>query len=89
MMLLQVIFLLLVAIAAGYCLTVCVCVAGRMTPQTRHLIRWPVVLLGSLAFWAILRTIMGDWSLSLPDVSHAVSVVIGAGVLAMLPRLST
>lgn len=88
-MLLQFVIILMVAIAAGYCLTVCVCVAGRMNRQTRHLIRWPVVLLGTLAFWAILRTVLGDWSFCITDISHAVSVVIGAGVLAVLPRLST
>lgn len=85
----QQVLILFVALAAAYLVMVTVCVSGRMTRQTKHLIRWPVTLLGGLACWALLRTVTGDWSSSTIDVSHAVTVVVGAAALAVMPRIPT
>lgn len=85
----QQILILLVALAATYSIMVTVCVSGRMTRRTRHLIRWPVTMLGGLACWALLRTVEGDWSMSAIDISHAATVVIGATMLAIMPKIPT
>ncbi len=81
--------ILLVALAASYSIMVAVCVSGRMTRQTRHVIRWPVMALGGLACWALLRTVEGDWSMSAVDVAHAATVITGGLVLAVSPRIRT
>lgn len=81
--------ILLVALAAAYSIMVSVCVSGRMTRQTRHVIRWPVMALGGLACWALLRTVEGDWSMSAVDVGHAVTVIAGGVILAISPRIRT
>lgn len=78
-----------VLISAFYCLMVCVCVAGRMSRHTRLIIRMPVVILGAVAAWAILRTLEGDWHISWQTVSHAIVVIAGAVILAMRPRIRT
>lgn len=76
-------------VSSFYCLMVCVCVAGRMSKSTRHVIRFPVVLLGAAAAWAILRTIEGDWHLSWSAISHAVTMIAAGFILALCPRIRT
>lgn len=85
----QQVLIILVALAATYSIMVSVCVSGRMTRQTRHVIRWPVMALGGLACWALLRTVEGDWSMSAIDMSHAVTVIAGGVILAVMPRIPT
>lgn len=79
----------LVTLCASYLLMVSVCVSARMSKSTKHRIRWPIVLLGFLAMWAILRTFQADWAPTLADSIHGIVVVGGAVILKFLPRLST
>lgn len=76
-------------VSAFYCLMVCVCVAGRMSKDTKGVIRWPVVMMGAIAAWAILRTLEGNWQVNWASISHAVIVIVGAIVLAVSPRIKT
>ena len=89
MMLLQQLAIFPVALASMYALMVSVCVAGRMTRRTKHVLRFTIAALGFLAFWALLRTVTGDWTLNAPDIGHALLVVIGAAALAFTPRIKT
>lgn len=81
--------LLVVFLCASYCVMVCVCVAGRMTKETRSLIRWPVLALGATAFFALLRTLEGQWYPGPDAVAHGLIVVVGAIALAFSPRIPT
>lgn len=76
-------------VSSFYCLMVCVCVAGRMSKSTNHIVRIPVVLLGAAAAWAILRTIEGNWQVSWAAISHAITMILAAIVLALSPRIRT
>lgn len=76
-------------VSAFYCLMVCVCVAGRMSRDTKGVIRWPVVVMGAVAAWAILRTLEGGWQVNWASTAHAVIVIVGALVLALSPRINT
>lgn len=76
-------------VSAFYCLMVCVCVAGRMSRDTKGVIRWPVVVMGAVAAWAILRTLEGGWQVNWASIAHAVIVIVGAIVLAASPRIKT
>lgn len=76
-------------VSSFYCLMVCVCIAGRMSKSTRHMIRIPIVLVGAAAAWAILRTIEGNWHPSLSAVSHAVTMIAAGFILALCPRIRT
>lgn len=76
-------------VSAFYCLMVCVCVAGRMSRDTKGVIRWPIVTMGAVAAWAILRTLEGGWQVNLPSIAHAIIVIVGAIVLAISPRIKT
>lgn len=81
--------LLAVFLCAAYCVMVCVCVAGRMTRDTRSLIRWPVMALGATAFFALLRTLEGQWYPGPDAIAHGIIVVGGAIALALSPRIPT
>lgn len=76
-------------VSAFYCLMVCVCVAGRMSKETSGSIRWPIVVLGAVAAWAILRTLEGNWQVNWGAITHALSVIAGAIVLALTPKIRT
>jgi hypothetical protein len=76
-------------VSSFYCLMVCVCIAGRMSRSTNHIIRIPIVLIGAAAAWAILRTIEGNWQANGPAISHAVTMILAAIVLAASPRIRT
>lgn len=76
-------------VSSFYCLMVCVCIAGRMSKTTSHLIRFPIVILGAIAAWAILRTIEGDWHVNWSAISHAITMILAAIVLALCPRIRT
>ncbi|MNO44411.1 hypothetical protein D3C76_346540 [compost metagenome] len=76
-------------VSSFYCLMVCVCVAGRMSRSTSHIIRFPIVILGAVAAWAILRTIEGNWQINWSAISHAVTMILAAIVLALCPRIRT
>lgn len=76
-------------VSAFYCLMVCVCVAGRMSKETSGSIRWPIVLLGAVAAWAILRTLEGDWHVNWEAITHALVVIGGAIILALQPKIRT
>lgn len=76
-------------VSAFYCLMVCVCVTGRMSKDTKGVIRWPVVAMGAVAAWAILRTLEGGWQVNWSSIAHAAIVIIGALVLALSPRIKT
>lgn len=89
MLAVQQVLIFLVVVSAMYALMVTVCVSGRMTRSTKHVIRWPVIFLGGLASWALLRTATGNWGLSVTDIGHAVTVISGAVALAMMPRIPT
>ena len=81
--------LLMVCLCASYCVMVCTCVAGRMTKDTNGLIRWPVLALGATAFFALLRTLEGQWYPGPDAVAHGLIVVVGALALALSPRIPT
>lgn len=81
--------LLMVCLCASYCVMVCTCVAGRMTKDTRGLIRWPVLALGATAFFALLRTLEGQWYPGPDAIAHGLIVVVGALALAFSPRIPT
>lgn len=76
-------------VSAFYCLMVCVCVAGRMSKDTSGAVRWPVVVLGAVAAWAILRTLEGNWQVNIGAVTHALAVIAGAIILALTPKIRT
>jgi hypothetical protein len=76
-------------VSSFYCLMVCVCVAGRMSKSTNHLVRLPIVLLGAAAAWAILRTIEGNWHVEWSAVAHAVLMIVAGLILALRPRIRT
>jgi len=76
-------------VSAFYCLMVCVCVAGRMSKDTSGTIRWPIVVLGAVAAWAILRTLEGNWQVNVGAVTHALAVIVGAIILAATPKIRT
>lgn len=81
--------ILLVLLSSSYCVMVCVCVAGRMTRATRASIRWPVLALGAIAFFAILRTLEGHWYPGADSIVHGITVTAGALILAVMPRIQT
>lgn len=83
------ILILPVLLAAAYCLMVSICVAGRMSRATTPVVRWPILIIGYMAAWAILRTIEGDWSTDLPAIIHGAAVVGFALTLAVSPRIPT
>jgi len=76
-------------VSAFYCLMVCVCVAGRMSKDTKGIIRWPIVTLGAVAAWAILRTFEGDWHVNWAPITHALIVIVGALILVLTPKIRT
>lgn len=76
-------------VSAFYCLMVCVCVAGRMSKDTKGIIRWPIVVMGAVAAWAILRTFEGSWQVNLGAITHALAVIAGAIILALTPKIRT
>lgn len=76
-------------VSSFYCLMVCVCIAGRMSKTTSHTIRLPIVILGAAAAWAILRTIEGGWHINWSAITHAVTMILAAIVLALCPRIRT
>lgn len=76
-------------VSSFYCLMVCVCIAGRMSRKTSHIIRFPIVLIGAAAAWAILRTIEGNWQVNWSAISHAVIMILAAITLARYPRIRT
>lgn len=78
-----------VLISAFYCLMVCVCVTGRMSGDTKAMVRWPIVVLGAVSAWAILKTLEGGWQPNLPTFVHATVLVGGALFLALRPRIQT
>lgn len=81
--------LLMVFLCSFYCVMVCTCVAGRMTPDTRSIVRWPVLALGATAFFALLRTLEGHWYPGADAIAHGFIVVAGALALAFSPRIPT
>lgn len=76
-------------VSAFYCLMVCVCVAGRMSRDTKGMIRWPIVVMGAVAAWAILRTFEGSWQANWASIAHSIIVIAGALVLAAMPKINT
>ncbi len=81
--------LLVIFLCSSYCVMVCTCVAGRMTRNTRALVRWPVMVLGAIAFFALLRTLEGHWYPGPDAIAHGFIVVIGTIVLVLSPRIPT
>lgn len=78
-----------VVLSALYCVIVSIAVTARMDRSTQPFVRWPVLLLGTAAAWAILRTVSGSWCPGALAVTHAAVVVAGAAILAMTPRIQT
>jgi hypothetical protein len=78
-----------VLIAALYALMATVCICGRMDRATKWWVRVPIVLLAFLSFLAVARTIWGEWQFSIPDFGLAAAVMVGAVILARLPRIRT
>ena len=76
-------------VSAFYCLMVCVCAAGRMSKDTKGVIRWPIVVMGAVAAWAILRTLEGNWHVNWEAITHALVVIAGAIILALQPKIRT
>jgi hypothetical protein len=79
----------LIILASGYCLIVSVCVAGRMSKETAHAVRLPIVAIGGLSAWAIIRTAAGGWGFDPVALGHAVIISIAALALAFSPRIPT
>lgn len=78
-----------VLVSAFYCLMVCVCIVGRMDRHTSGAIRWPIVALGAVSAWAILRTVEGGWQPGLTTYAQAAVLVGGAIFLAVTPKIKT
>jgi hypothetical protein len=78
-----------VIVAALYSIFVGLCVTGRMNKKTNHLVRIAVISAAGLSFWAILRTIAGNWELDWTSIGHGISVIIAALVISRHPRIPT
>lgn len=78
-----------VLVAALYALMATVCICGRMDRSTKWWVRVPIILLAFLSFLAVARTVWGEWQFDIPDLSLAAAVMLGAVILAKLPRIRT
>lgn len=78
-----------VLVAAAYALMATVCICGRMDRATKWWVRVPIVMLAFLSFLTVARVVWGEWQLSIPDMGLAAAVMLGAAILARLPRIPT
>lgn len=81
--------LLPVIFGSVYLVMVSVCVCARMHRGSSHLIRISVAVLGGLGLSALYKIVEFSVSPTPTDFAHAAVVVVGAIVIAIVPKLRT
>ena len=78
-----------VVLCAAYLVMVSVCVCERMTPQTNHLVRVLVAIIGGAGFWALCKAVVFGWGSTPAELLQGLGIVIMAIVLGASPRFKT
>lgn len=78
-----------VVLCSAYLVMVSLCVCERMTPQTNHLVRGLVALIGGVGFWALCKAVVFGWGSTPEELAQGAGIVALAIVLGVSPRFNT
>lgn len=78
-----------VVLCAAYLVMVSVCVCERMTPQTNHLVRVLVAIIGGAGFWALCKAVVFGWGSTPVELLQGCAIVALSLIIGFSPRVNT
>lgn len=78
-----------VVLCSAYLVMVSLCVCERMTPQTNHLVRALVGVIGGAGFWALCKAVVFGWGSTPTELVQGAGIVIAAIIVGAAPRIHT
>lgn len=78
-----------VVLCSAYLIMVSLCVCERMTPETNHLTRIVVVLIGGCGAWAFCKAVIFGWGSTPAELLQGVMIVVIAIVIGSIPKFHT